>query len=176
MKIPFILLNTFSWYILCSLRRYSQHNQDKARAYSSWAQAGVVDPGQYNSQGATLYGRFCYSSHTLPVLRRSQGPYEPGISELAYRLPGNQPDHSLVIQNQAAMVGTLEPGAIYMPTAEAGHGSKEGTASQDRATTSEGGTPRKNNSKDDASSDAQQSQNQSQDLDWVKQHMPLLFI
>uniref|UniRef100_A0A8C0YDU2 Cadherin 24, type 2b n=1 Tax=Cyprinus carpio carpio TaxID=630221 RepID=A0A8C0YDU2_CYPCA len=112
-------------------------------------------------QGATLYGRFCYSSHTLPVLRRSQGPYEPGISELAYRLPGNQPDHSLVIQNQAAVVGTLEPGAIYMPTTEASHDSKEGTASQDGATTSEGGTPRKNDSKDDASSDAQQSQSQS---------------
>lgn len=136
----------------------------------------MVDPGQYNSQGATLYGRFCYSSHTLPVLRRSQGPYEPGISELAYRLPGNQPDHSLVIQNQAAVVGPLEPGAIYVPTAEAGHGSKEGTASQDGATTSEGGTPRKNDSKDDASSDAQQSRSQSQDLDWVKQHMSYLFI
>uniref|UniRef100_A0A673KVJ0 Uncharacterized LOC107706285 n=1 Tax=Sinocyclocheilus rhinocerous TaxID=307959 RepID=A0A673KVJ0_9TELE len=112
-------------------------------------------------QGAPLYGRFCYSTHTLPVLRRSQGPYEPGISELAYRLPGNQPDHSLVIQNQAAVVGPLEPGAIYVPTAEASHGSKEGTASQDGATTSEGGTPRKNDSKDDASRDAQQSQSQS---------------
>ncbi|RXN03437.1 cadherin-2A-like isoform X1 [Labeo rohita] len=148
--------------------RYSQHSQDKARTYSSWAQAGALDPGQYTTQGAALYGRFCYSSHTLPVLRRSQGPYEPGISELAYRLPGNQPDHSLVIQNQAAVVGPLEPGAIYMPTAEAGHGSKEGTASQDGATASEGGTPRKNDSKDDASSDAQQSQSQSQDLDWVQ--------
>lgn len=104
------------------------------------------------------------------MLRRSQGPYEPGLSELAYRFPGNQPDHSLVIQNQAAMVGPLEPGAIYVPASEAGHGSKEGTASQDGATTSEGGTPRKNDSKDDASSDAQQSQSQSQDLDWVKQH------
>ncbi|XP_073705481.1 uncharacterized protein cdh24b [Garra rufa] len=151
--------------------RYSQHSQEKARTYSSWAQAGALDPGQYTSQGAALYGRFCYSSHTLPVLRRSQGPYEPGISELAYRLPGNQPDHSLVIQNQAAVVGPLEPRAIYVPTAEAGHSSKEGTASQDGATASEGGTPRKNDSKDDASSDAQQSQNQSQDLDWVQPDM-----
>ncbi|KAG1934918.1 cadherin-7 [Pimephales promelas] len=144
--------------------RYSQHCQEKARAYNSWAQAGAIDPGQYTSQGAPLYGRICYSSHTLPVLRRSQGPYEPGLSELAYRFPGNQPDHSLVIQNQAAMVGPLEPGAIYVPASEAGHGSKEGTASQDGATTSEGGTPRKN--EDDAGSDAQQSQNQSQDQDW----------
>ncbi|KTG33237.1 hypothetical protein cypCar_00024714, partial [Cyprinus carpio] len=151
--------------------RYSQHGQDKSRTYGSWAQAGTMDPGQYASQGAPLYGRFCYSSHTLPVLRRSQGPYEPGISELAYRLPGNQPDHSLVIQNQAAVVGPLEPGTIYVPTAEASHGSKEGTASQDGATTSEGGTPRKNDSKDDASSDAQQSQSQSQDLDWVQPDM-----
>ncbi|KAK7163430.1 hypothetical protein R3I93_007476 [Phoxinus phoxinus] len=148
--------------------RYSQHCQEKARAYSSWAQAGPIDPGQYTSQGAPLYGRICYSSHTLPVLRRSQGPYEPGLSELAYRFPGNQPDHSLVIQNQAAMVGPLEPGAIYVPASEAGHGSKEGTASHDGGTTSVGGTPRKNDSKDDASSDAQQSQSQSQDLDWVQ--------
>ncbi|XP_059419324.1 uncharacterized protein LOC132154693 isoform X1 [Carassius carassius] len=148
--------------------RYSQHSQDKSRMYGSWAQAGAMDPGQYASQGAPLYGRFCYSSHTLPVLRRSQGPYEPGVSELAYRLTGNQPDHSLVIQNQAAVVGPLEPRAIYVPTAEDSHGSKEGTASQDGATTSEGGTPRKNDSKDDASSDAQQSQSQSQDMDWKK--------
>nr|XP_021326948.1 uncharacterized protein LOC100007192 isoform X4 [Danio rerio] len=146
--------------------RYSQHVQEKARAYSSWAQAGALDPGQYASQGAPLYGRFCYSSHTLPVLRRSQGPYEPGLTELAYRLPGNQPDHSLVIQNQAAVVGPLEPGAIYMPTTEAGLGSKEGTASQDGATASDGGTPRKNEPKDAISSDAQQSQSQGQDLDW----------
>uniref|UniRef100_A0A8C2GCA7 Cadherin 24, type 2b n=1 Tax=Cyprinus carpio TaxID=7962 RepID=A0A8C2GCA7_CYPCA len=151
--------------------RYSQHGQDKSRTNGSWAQAGTMDPGQYASQGAPLYGRFCYSSHTLPVLRRSQGPYEPGISELAYRLPGNQPDHSLVIQNQAAVVGPLEPGTIYVPTAEASYGSKEGTASQDGATTSEGGTPRKNDPKDDASSDAQQSQSQSQDLDWVQPDM-----
>ncbi|XP_021323486.1 cadherin-24 isoform X2 [Danio rerio] len=148
--------------------RYSQHVQEKARAYSSWAQAGALDPGQYASQGAPLYGRFCYSSHTLPVLRRSQGPYEPGLTELAYRLPGNQPDHSLVIQNQAAVVGPLEPGAIYMPTTEAGLGSKEGTASQDGATASDGGTPRKNEPKDAVSSDAQQSQSQGQDLDWVQ--------
>ncbi|XP_059419326.1 uncharacterized protein LOC132154693 isoform X2 [Carassius carassius] len=151
--------------------RYSQHSQDKSRMYGSWAQAGAMDPGQYASQGAPLYGRFCYSSHTLPVLRRSQGPYEPGVSELAYRLTGNQPDHSLVIQNQAAVVGPLEPRAIYVPTAEDSHGSKEGTASQDGATTSEGGTPRKNDSKDDASSDAQQSQSQSQDMDWVQPDM-----
>ncbi|TRY95501.1 hypothetical protein DNTS_026158, partial [Danionella cerebrum] len=144
--------------------RYSQHAQDKSRNYSSWAQTGALDPGQYASQGAPLYGRFCYSSHTLPVLRRSQTPYEPGVSELAYRLPGNQPDHSLVIQNQAAVVSPLESAAVYVPTAETGHRSKDGTPSQDRADKSEGGTPRTNNSKDDDTSDAQQSQ--SQELDW----------
>ncbi|XP_051553299.1 uncharacterized protein LOC127440626 [Myxocyprinus asiaticus] len=148
--------------------RYSQHNQDKARTYNSWAQAGVLDPGQNTSQGDPLYGRLCYSSNTLPVLRRSQGPYEPGLSELAYRFPGSQPDHSLVIQNKAAMVGPLEPGAKYVGPAEAGHSSKEGTISQDRATTSDGGTPSKNDSKEDSRNDAQQSQNHSQDLDWVQ--------
>ncbi|XP_051984601.1 uncharacterized protein LOC127645111 [Xyrauchen texanus] len=148
--------------------RYSQHNQDKARTYNSWAQAGALDPGQNASQGAPLYGRLCYSSHTLPVLRHSQGPYEPGLSELAYRFPGSQPDHSLVIQNQAAMVGPLEPGANYGGPAEVSHSSKEGIISQDRATTSGRGTPSKNDSKEDSSSDAQQSQNQRQDLDWVQ--------
>ncbi|XP_051990916.1 cadherin-24-like [Xyrauchen texanus] len=146
--------------------RYSQHNQIKARTNTSWTQAGALDPGQYACQGAPLYGRLCYSSHTLPVLRRSQGPYEPSFSELAYRFPGSQPDHSLVIQNQAAAVGPLEPGAIYVGPSEASHSSKEGTITQDRATTSDGGTPRRNDSKEDSNCDAQQSQNQSQDLDW----------
>nr|XP_055059068.1 uncharacterized protein LOC129442818 isoform X1 [Misgurnus anguillicaudatus]XP_055059069.1 uncharacterized protein LOC129442818 isoform X1 [Misgurnus anguillicaudatus]XP_055059070.1 uncharacterized protein LOC129442818 isoform X1 [Misgurnus anguillicaudatus] len=147
--------------------RYSQHNHDKARAYGSWAQGAALEPGQYNGQGAALYGRLCYSSHTLPVLRRSQGPYEPGLSELAYRYPTGQPDHSLVIQNQTAVVGPLEPGAIYAAPTEAGHNSKEGPGvSQDGAVTSDGGTPQRNDSKEDSNSDAQQSQ--SQDLDWVQ--------
>ncbi|KAI7810234.1 putative cadherin-24 [Triplophysa rosa] len=146
--------------------RYSHQTQDKACAYSSWVQAGALDPGQYNNQGPPLYGRLCYSSQTLPVLRPS---HERGLSELAYHFPGGQPDHSLVIQNQTAVVGPLEPGAIYAALAEAGHCSKEGPGvSQEGANTSEGGTPRKNDSKEELSSDAQQSQSQSQDLDWVQ--------
>ncbi|XP_072544386.1 cadherin-24 isoform X2 [Salminus brasiliensis] len=141
--------------------RYSQRGQEKARTYSSWAQSGVLDGG-HHSQTAPLYGRLCYSSQTLPVLRRSQAPYEPGLAELGYRFPGGQPDHSLVIQNQGAVVGPLEPGSLYVGPGEAGNSSREGTASQDGATTSEGGTPWKNDTKEDSSSDAQQSQ----DLDW----------
>ncbi|KAL7879632.1 hypothetical protein SRHO_G00018860, partial [Serrasalmus rhombeus] len=141
--------------------RYSQRGQDKARTYSSWAQSGVLDSG-HHSQTTPLYGRLCYSSQTLPVLRRTQAPYEPGLAELGYRFPGGQPDHSLVIQNQGAVVGPLEPGALYVGSGEGGNSSREGTASQDGATASEGGTPRKNDAKEDSSSDAQQSQ----DLDW----------
>ncbi|XP_060773818.1 cadherin-24 [Neoarius graeffei] len=143
--------------------RQSQHGQDKSRTYSSWAQSGAVDSGQYPSQ-TPLYGRLCYSSQTLPVLRRSQGPYNPGLTELGYRLSGGQPDHSLVIHNQGAMVGPLEPGALYMGPSEVGNSSREGTASQEGATASEEGTPQKNDAKEDLGSDAQQSQ----DLNWVQ--------
>lgn len=122
-----------------------------------------MDSGQYPSQ-TPLYGRLCYSSQTLPVLRRSQGPYDPALTELGYRFSGGQPDHSLVIHNQGAVVGPLEPGALYMGPSEVGTSSREGTASQDGATASEEGTPQKNETKDDSGSDAQQSQ----DLNWVK--------
>ncbi|XP_026792769.3 uncharacterized protein LOC113540461 [Pangasianodon hypophthalmus] len=143
--------------------RLSQRGQDKSRTYSSWAQSGAMDSGQYPSQ-TPLYGRLCYSSQTLPVLRRSQGPYDPGLTELGYRVSGGQPDHSLVIHNQGAMVGPLEPGALYMGPSEVGNSSREGTASQDGATASEEGTPQKNDTKEDSGSDAQQSQ----DLNWVQ--------
>ncbi|XP_049338155.1 uncharacterized protein LOC103025951 isoform X1 [Astyanax mexicanus] len=143
--------------------RYSQRAQEKARTYSSWAQSGVIDNG-HHSQAAPLYGRLCYSSQTLPVLRRSQAAYEPAMAELGYRFPGGQPDHSLVIQNQGAVVGPLEPGSLYVGPGEAVNSSREGTVSQNGVTTSEGGTPRKNDTKEDSSSDAQQSQ----DLDWKR--------
>uniref|UniRef100_A0A8C7LKH1 Cadherin 24 n=1 Tax=Oncorhynchus kisutch TaxID=8019 RepID=A0A8C7LKH1_ONCKI len=79
-----------------------------------------------------MYGRLCYSSHTLPVLRRTPGSqFEPGLAELAYRFPGGQPDHSLVIQNQGAMVGALEPGAVYIGPAEmSSRESRDGTGPQ----------------------------------------------
>lgn len=125
-----------------------------------------MESGQYPSQ-TPLYGRLCYSSQTLPVLRRSQGPYDPGLTELGYRFSGGQPDHSLVIHNQGAMVGPLEPGALYMGPSEVGNSSREGTASQDGATASEEGTPQKNNTKEDSGSDTQQSQ----DFNWVKNHL-----
>lgn len=120
-----------------------------------------MDSGQYPSQ-TPLYGRLCYSSQTLPVLRRSQGPYDPGLTELGYRFSGGQPDHSLVIHNQGAMVGPLEPGALYMGPSEMGN--NEGTTSQDGATASEEGMPQKNDTKEDLGSDVQPSQ----DLNWVR--------
>uniref|UniRef100_A0A668AWF0 Cadherin 24 n=1 Tax=Myripristis murdjan TaxID=586833 RepID=A0A668AWF0_9TELE len=69
-------------------------------------------PHSSRARGGPLYGRLCYSSHTLPVLRRNPGgPFEAGLTELGYRFPGGQPDHSLVIQNQGAMVGPMDGGA-----------------------------------------------------------------
>lgn len=64
------------------------------------------------------------------------------------------------------MVGPLEPGTLYMGPSEVGNSSREGTASQDGAIASEEGTPQKNDTREDSSSDAQQSQ----DLNWVKNH------
>lgn len=167
-----------------SCRRYAHHSQDKSRAYS-WAQNPALDPN-YSGPGGALYGRLCYSSHTLPVLRRTPGgPFEPGLAELAYRFPGGQPDHSLVIQNQGAMVGPLEPGAVYIGPTELSTGSRtvsragsrDGTAPQSGVSTSDGGTPRTNNSQErgggaGATSNCtegsrEDKQNHSQDIDWV---------
>uniref|UniRef100_A0A8C2X9V2 Cadherin 24 n=1 Tax=Cyclopterus lumpus TaxID=8103 RepID=A0A8C2X9V2_CYCLU len=78
--------------------------------------------------GGPLYGRLCYSSHTLPVLRRAPGgAFEPGLAELGYRFPGGQPDHSLVIQNQGAAVGPMESGAIYIAPTDLSNGSRNGS-------------------------------------------------
>lgn len=148
------------------IRRLSQRGHDKSQAYNSWAQSGAMDSGQYPSQ-TPLYGHLSYSSQTLPVLRRSHGPYDPGLNELGYHFSGRQPDHSLVIHNQGAMVGPLEPGALYMGPSNVRNSSREGTASQDGATASEERTPQKNYI--NSSSDAQPSQ----DLNWVNN--PFIF-
>ncbi|KAM9458723.1 uncharacterized protein ACWYII_010658 isoform 3-T3 [Salvelinus alpinus] len=158
--------------------RYSQHVQDKARAYN-WAQNPALDPA-YSGPGGPLYGRLCYSSHTLPVLRRTPGgQFEPGLAELAYRFPGGHPDHSLVIQNQGAMVGALEPGAVYVGPAEmSSRESRDGTGPQSGVSTSDGGTPRTNNSQErggeggamsNCTENSSEQQNHSQDsVDWVQ--------
>ncbi|KAG7255041.1 hypothetical protein CRUP_023829 [Coryphaenoides rupestris] len=124
--------------------RCSQRGPDKTRTYS-WAQhpGGAADPGYPGAGvGGALYGRLCYSSHTLP--------FEAGAAELGYRIPGGGgADHSLVIQNQAAMVGAMESGAVYIsPTELGGGGGGGGGASRagSRVSTSDGGTPRTNDS------------------------------
>ncbi|KAK1787205.1 hypothetical protein P4O66_017065 [Electrophorus voltai] len=159
---PLLLSQTAPDVLPMSSRRYSQRGQDKTRTYSSWAQAGATEGGQYPGQGPAVYGRPCYASHTLPVLRRTPGPCEPGLAELGYRFDGDQPDHSLVIQNQGAMAGPLEPGVLYAGSGDAGNSSREGLASQDGAAVSEGGTLRKNDTNGDSGSETQQSQ----DVDW----------
>ncbi|XP_064190231.1 cadherin-24-like [Anguilla rostrata] len=64
--------------------RYSGRSQERGRTYS-WSQnPGLGFP---NTAAAPLYGRLCYSSHTLPVLRHAHGhahghaPFEPGLAD-----------------------------------------------------------------------------------------------
>ncbi|XP_068196967.1 cadherin-24 [Antennarius striatus] len=155
--------------------RYAHRGQEKARTYS-WAQNPGVDH-TYTGPGGPLYGRLCYSSHTLPVLRRTPGgAFEPGLAELGCRFPGGQPDHSLVIQNQGAMAGQMESGVVYVsPTDRSRMGSRDGTAAQ---SASDGGTPRTNDSQERGGgtgmpSNCTEGSNvdktaHSQEMDWVQ--------
>ncbi|XP_031710638.1 uncharacterized protein cdh24b isoform X2 [Anarrhichthys ocellatus] len=161
--------------------RYAHQNQEKARTYS-WAQNPGVEHN-YSGSGGPLYGRLCYSSHTLPVLRRTPGgAFEPGLAELGYRFPGGQPDHSLVIQNQGAMVGAMESGAIYIAPTDISTGSRtgsrDGTAPQSGVSTSDGGTPRTSDSQERGGGtgtasnctegSSEDKANHGQDVDWVQ--------
>ncbi|AWP04581.1 putative cadherin-24, partial [Scophthalmus maximus] len=160
--------------------RYSHRNQDKARTYS-WAQNPGVDHN-YSGPAGPLYGRLCYSSHTLPVLRRAPGvTFDPGLAELGYRYPGGQPDHSLVIQNQGAMVGAMESGAVYIAPADLGAGSQMGSCTGSRDGTapqsaSDGGTPRTSDSHERGGRTVsnctegsnEDKVNHGQDVDWVQ--------
>ncbi|XP_061747486.1 uncharacterized protein LOC133545692 [Nerophis ophidion] len=165
--------------------RYAQRCQDKGRMYS-WTQNPGVDHN-YSGPGGPVYGRLCYSSHTLPVLRRAPaGTFQPGLAELGYHFPGGQPDHSLVIQNQAAMVGPMDSGAAYVTAADlsAGSrtgsqaGSRDGTATQSGVSTSDEGTPRTGNNQEkrrgmrsssNCTEDSSEDKvNHTQDLDWVQ--------
>uniref|UniRef100_A0A8C7FHN5 Cadherin-2 n=1 Tax=Oncorhynchus kisutch TaxID=8019 RepID=A0A8C7FHN5_ONCKI len=82
---------------------------------------------------APVYGRLCYSIHTLPVLRdchKEPTPFQSGL-QLAkpmgtYGLPGNHMDNnSLVIQNQGTF-DLLEPEAIHLNSAEPWFPSRDG--------------------------------------------------
>lgn len=181
----------FSWFFcLFFCRRYSHRAQEKGRTYS-WAQNPGMDHN-YSGPGGALYGRLCYSSHTLPVLRRAPGgTFEPGLAELGYRFPGGQPDHSLVIQNQAAMVGTMESGAVYIGAADLGVGSRIGSCAGSRdgtapsgVSTSDGGTPRTCDSQERGGGtragsnctegSGEDKVNHGQDGDWVRKRNHLL--
>lgn len=158
-------------------RRYAHRGQDKGPAYS-WAQNPTVE---FAAAGGPLYGRLCYSSHTLPVLRRTPGgPFEAGLAELGYRFPGGQPDHSLVIQNQGAMVGPMESGAVYVAQADLSTGSRtgsrDGTVPQ---SASDGGTPRTSDSQERGggtgtgsncteASSSLDKMSHTQEMDWVR--------
>ncbi|XP_077354076.1 cadherin 24, type 2b isoform X1 [Festucalex cinctus] len=163
--------------------RYTQRSQDKSRT-CSWAQNPVIDHN-YSGPGGPFYGRLCYSSHTLPVLRRAPGDtFEPGLAELGYRFPGGQPDHSLVIQNQGAMVGPIESGAVYITPTDLSTGSRtgshagsrDGTATQSGVSTSDEGTPRTSDSQEKrrgmgtssncTEESGEDKVNHSHDMDW----------
>lgn len=171
------MANDFIPFALTVFRRYAHRGQDKGHTYS-WAQNPAVELA---AAGGPLYGRLCYSSHTLPVLRRTPGgPFEAGLAELGYRFPGGQPDHSLVIQNQGAMVGPMESGAVYVAQADLGTGSRtgsrDGTGPQ---SASDGGTPRTSDSQERGGgtgtasnctegSSSLEKMSHSQDMDWVR--------
>uniref|UniRef100_A0A1A8MPG2 Cadherin 24, type 2 n=1 Tax=Nothobranchius pienaari TaxID=704102 RepID=A0A1A8MPG2_9TELE len=127
------------------------------------------------------------TSHTLPVLRRTpDGTFDPGLAELAYHIPGGQPDHSLVIQNQGAIVGPKETGAMYVAPTDLSTGSRtgsrtdsrDGTATQSGVSTSDGGTPRTNDSKERGGGSgattsyveesSEDRVNHNQDLEWPR--------
>lgn len=161
-----------------SCSRYNQHAQDKSRNYS-WAQNAGLDHN-FSGTGGPLYGRLCYSSQTLPVLRRTPGgTFDQGLAELAYRFPGGQPDHSLVIQNQGAMVGPMESGAVYIAPTDLSTGSQTGSraGSRDGVSTSDGGTPRTGDYQEKGGTgpasnctegSSEDKCTNGQDMDWVR--------
>uniref|UniRef100_A0A3P9H174 Cadherin 24, type 2b n=1 Tax=Oryzias latipes TaxID=8090 RepID=A0A3P9H174_ORYLA len=166
--------------------RYNQQAQDKSRNYS-WAQNAALDHN-FSGTGGPLYGRLCYSSQTLPVLRRTPGgTFDQGLAELAYRFPGGQPDHSLVIQNQGAAVGPMESGAVYIAPTDLSKGSqtgsragsRDGTATLSGVSTSDGGTPRTGDYQEKGGGPAsnctegssEEKCTNGQDMDWVQSEM-----
>ncbi|XP_030642573.1 cadherin-7 [Chanos chanos] len=85
--------------LLDSRNTHSQENLDGGRTYI-WGQTQGLDPCRPGS--APLYGRFCYSIHTLPATKNRHSPFEArlDLAKLVYDLPGN---HS------QANIGLLEP-------------------------------------------------------------------
>uniref|UniRef100_A0A673WQW1 Cadherin 24 n=1 Tax=Salmo trutta TaxID=8032 RepID=A0A673WQW1_SALTR len=83
-----------------------------------------------------VYGRLCYSIHTLPVLRdchKGPTPFQSGLQLVklmgTYGLPGNHMDNnSLVIQKQDTF-DLLEPEAIHLNSAEPWCPSRDGPES-----------------------------------------------
>uniref|UniRef100_A0A8B9KA13 Cadherin 24, type 2a n=1 Tax=Astyanax mexicanus TaxID=7994 RepID=A0A8B9KA13_ASTMX len=71
---------------------------------------------------APLYGRFCYSIHTLPAVRDRIGPYDSRLdfTKLAYTLPSGQ----------TLNYGPLDPGSMFTGLAEL-------SPSKDQSTTEE---------------------------------------
>ncbi|KAG5841632.1 hypothetical protein ANANG_G00168690 [Anguilla anguilla] len=135
--------------------RLAQQSQDQAGGYG-WVQSGAgLDP--------PLYGRLCYSSHTLPALRHAHSPaHGPaqgrGLAELTCNFPTGALDHSLVIQNQGAVLG---PGAVYLGPAEPqqqdGPAGLDGGKAQGGDVKDRGGAP---------TGEPEPRTQQDQDLDW----------
>lgn len=117
--------------------RYSQHNLD--RTYS-WSQNTSMDPRRPGS--APMYGRFCYSIHTLPVMKNNNMGLD--LAKLPYGLANNRTDQTLVIQTQGNY-GPFEPGSVCVrpvaPTSRDGSEHKAAEGSTDsNPKESEGGS------------------------------------
>lgn len=136
-----------------SHRRYSQHNLDRTYSWSTNASADQRRPGS-----APMYGRYCYSIHTLPVLKHTShhaSPYSTagsGISGIdlaklpSYGLHGKRADPTLVIQTHQGNYGPMEPAVVCVrparPSSQDGseHKAADGSTDDSNPKGSEGGS------------------------------------
>ncbi|KAJ8387625.1 hypothetical protein AAFF_G00151750 [Aldrovandia affinis] len=151
-----------------NISRVPQQMHDQAGVYG-WVQSGgSLDP-QYAGVAPPLYGRLCYSSHTLPVLRHAHSHvHGRGLAELACNFPAGPLDHSLIIQNKGADLGPLGPGVIYMGPAEP-HADCNAPQIQDAPVGLDSGTFRGRDMKERGGASASEPEprsQQDQDLDW----------
>lgn len=100
-----------------------------------------------------MYGRFCYSIHTLPVIKNNHGPFNTGIdlAKLPYGLTGNRTEQTMVIQTQGNY-GPLEPGSVCVRPA--GPSSQDGSEHK-AADGSTDSNPKESEGGSEATSDSQ---------------------
>ncbi|KAI1901290.1 hypothetical protein AGOR_G00032790 [Albula goreensis] len=146
--------------------RFPQQSQEHTGAYG-WMQGGAGLEPQYAGAAPPLYGRLCYSSHTLPVLRRAHShAHGLGLAELACNFPSGPLDHSLVIQNQGAILGPLGAGPVYMGPTEP-HADRGAPQMQDAPAGLDSTAARGGDMKDRGGASASETEPRAQqDQDW----------